>query len=175
VARAVGARLFAAAMAQAGRRTIGCDAVVAQQDNYASAGFRTHHRSVRFRDDAPAAGVHGVRGASAIVPLATVPWRDVLALDRRAFPAAREAFLRAWIAQPGTHCRAAAGPDGRTTGFGVVRPCREGSKVAPVFAEDRATAEALYDALAALAPPGPRFLDVPLEHPRRSRWPRSAG
>jgi hypothetical protein len=51
--------------------------------------------------------------------------------------------------------------DGAVTGYGVLRPCAEGSKIGPLFAANRGDAELLFRALAAEAPPGPVFLDVP--------------
>jgi hypothetical protein len=51
--------------------------------------------------------------------------------------------------------------DGEVSGYAVLRPCREGSKIGPLFARDGATARALFAALLAEAPPGPVFLDLP--------------
>ena len=47
-------------------------------------------------------------------------------------------------------------------GYGVVRACREGHKVGPLFCADRATAERLLAALLAHVDDGPVFLDVPV-------------
>ena len=43
----------------------------------------------------------------------------------------------------------------------MVRRCREGCKIGPLFADDSEVAEALYTALAAFATGGPLFLDAP--------------
>ncbi|MBI3513893.1 MAG: GNAT family N-acetyltransferase, partial [Proteobacteria bacterium] len=46
--------------------------------------------------------------------------------------------------------------------YGVARPCREGIKIGPLFADTRADAEALFDALlAGSGAADPVFLDVP--------------
>jgi len=144
-------------LATAAGRNVGLDGVVAQQDNYRRSGFELAYRNVRYR---------GVRGAAAaldarVVPLSSLPFADVLAYDRAFFPEERTAFLRAWVTQP--HARAlAAVRDGRIAGYGVVRKCREGFKVGPLFADDASLAEALFQALAMYVPEGAvLYLDVP--------------
>jgi hypothetical protein len=51
--------------------------------------------------------------------------------------------------------------DGRLTGFGVVRPCRSGYKIGPLFADDPQTAERLLAGLSSRAAGEPIFLDTP--------------
>ena len=45
--------------------------------------------------------------------------------------------------------------------WGVIRPCRQGRKIGPLVADDRAAAEAVLSALLARAAGGEIFLDVP--------------
>jgi hypothetical protein len=86
----------------------------------------------------------------------------VLSYDRGCFPAARPAFLRAWLALPESvalgHLR-----DGRLAGFGVAHRGVEGFKIGPLFADDLPAAELLLRALAAETGGGPFFLDAPNE------------
>jgi GNAT superfamily N-acetyltransferase len=134
---------------------IGMDGVFAMQDWYAKGGFRFSHRTIRFewvgREAEPAPG---------LVPAHEVPFERVLAYDRRCFPAPRERFLRAWMEQPDSRALVAVEKDA-VRGFAVARRCALGVKVGPLFADDAATAESLYDAVAAFAPDEPVFLDVP--------------
>jgi len=76
------------------------------------------------------------------------------------FPAARPAFLHAWIHSP-AHVGRALIRDGSLAGFGVIRPCRNGRKIGPLAADDRAAAEAVLSALVSSAGGGEIFLDVP--------------
>src|SRR5262245_36163164 len=46
--RGLGLRIWQAAIAHAGARTIGLDGVVAQQDNYRKSGFALAYRNVRY-------------------------------------------------------------------------------------------------------------------------------
>ena len=154
--RGYGLQTWNAAVAHAGGRVIGLDGVVAQQDNYRKSGFQLAYANIRFG---------GVVAASAAPPAGIVALRDVpLAMieasDATVFPASRPQFLRAWIGAPG-HVGCALMRDGRLTGWGVIRPCRNGRKIGPLVAEDRAAAEAVLSALLAHAGGGEIFLDVP--------------
>jgi len=157
-----GLAVWNAAMARFGSRVVGLDGVVAQQDNYRKSGFVLAGRNVRFsgpaeRAAAPPAGIEVRPPADGDLPA-------VLAFDRAFFPADRGAFTRAWTAPAaGTRrsCRLAL-RDGRLEGYGVVRACRAGHKIGPLFAADPAVAEALFGALAATVAPGTEIiLDVP--------------
>ena len=81
---------------------VGLDGVEAQQANYARHGFVMAHANVRYQGIGPGAApaAAGCTGAElrSIQP-ADLP--GLFAYDRRHFPADREAFLRAWIFQPG--------------------------------------------------------------------------
>jgi hypothetical protein len=156
--RGHGLALWNAAMARLAPGTVGLDGVVAQQANYRRSGFALVHRNIRYGATSPRAprpvGDAGIR------PAADWPFESLAAFDRRCFPAPREAFLRAWLGAPG-HVALVATRGRALLGYGVLRPCREGSKIGPLFAEDGATARALFAALLAAAPPGPVFLDLP--------------
>jgi GNAT superfamily N-acetyltransferase len=154
--RGHGLRIWNEAIAHAGARVIGLDGVVAQQQNYKKSGFALAYANVRYggtvaAPDAPGTGV---------VPLSAVPLAEVEASDRTVFPAARSAFLRAWLGAPG-HVGRALMRDGRLAAWGVIRPCRTGRKIGPLVADDRAAAEAVLAALLASAGGGEVFLDVP--------------
>ena len=143
--------------------SIGMDGVFAMQDYYAKGGFVFSHRDIRFRAEIPDPPAPP-GGADGIVPLAEVPFDQVLAYDRTCFPAPRPAFLTGWIAQPDSlalGCQRA----GQLSGYGVVRRCREGCKIGPLFADDAQAATALLAHLAAFAAGGPLFLDVPENNP----------
>ena len=46
-------------------------------------------------------------------------------------------------------------------GYGVMRPCRTGHRIGPLFAANASVAEQLLVALASRVPGEPMFLDVP--------------
>jgi hypothetical protein len=151
-----GLRTWTAGLAHAGRRTVGLDGVVAQQDNYRKSGFTLAYRNIRFGGSVAAAP----SPPGAFVALADVPFALLEADDATVFPAARPAFLRAWVDAPG-HVARAIVRAGRLAAWGMIRPCRRGHKIGPLVADDRATAEALFAALVAASGASEVYLDVP--------------
>jgi hypothetical protein len=144
--------------------TVGLDGVFDMQDYYARGGFVFSHRNLRFQADIPAQAADMIEASGCIVPLADIPFDQVLAYDRTCFPASRRGFLEGWIKQP--NALALAYREGDVLkGFGVVRRCRAGCKLGPLFADDGGVANALYGHLAVFAAGGPVFLDAPENNP----------
>jgi ribosomal protein S18 acetylase RimI-like enzyme len=129
------------------------------QRYYAKGGFVFSHRDMRFRADIPVHYQAAVDDED-IMPLLSIPFDQLQAYDSTCFPALRPAFLKAWINQPDAlalGCRR----EGELAGYGVIRRCREGCKIGPLFADDTQSAKALYTRLAAFAANGSLYLDVP--------------
>lgn len=141
---------------------IGMDGVYAMQDYYAAGGFVFSHRDIRFRSEARRTAADSEAGD--VVPLANVPFEQVLAYDGTCFPAPRPSFLGPWIRQPSATALGLRRDD-VLRGFGVLRRCGEGYKIGPLFADDADAAETLFAHLAAAAEGGPLFLDVPENNP----------
>jgi len=159
--RGHGRALWQAGMARLDGTVIGLDGVVARQDGYRACGFALAHRNIRYRAGPGTVAEEGVpSGGVTLVEARTVPFDRILDLDGPVFPARRPAFLAAWLSMPRTVALVAV-QDGRAVGFGAVRPCREGAKIGPLVAPDAAVASVLLSGLAASAPSGPLFLDVP--------------
>lgn len=70
----------------------------------------------------------------------------------------------AWIAQPDAVALATVDA-GRVAGYGVVRRCKAGCKIGPLFANDAGVATGLFRALAASMPGEVIVLDVPETNP----------
>ena len=143
---------------------IGLDGVFAMQDYYAAGGFFFSHRDIRFRAEIPEHWATERDNDEDIIPLTAVPFDQVLDYDRTCFPALRPTFLRGWLSQPDALALGCQ-RDGKLSGYGVVRRCREGCKIGPLFADDTRAAEALYTQLARFAAGGPLFLDAPENNP----------
>jgi Acetyltransferase (GNAT) domain/Acetyltransferase (GNAT) family len=168
-----GIALWRAGMAHLGDGLcVGLDGVVAQQENYRKSGFSLAQRNIRFGAEralppAPAPGL-------AVVPAATPGFSAIASYDGTCFQAPRDAFLNAWVTLPG-HVALAVLRGGQVAGYGVVRPCRAGAKIGPLFADGPAEAATLFGALAAAAPAGPLFLDVPESNAAAMALARAAG
>ncbi|MCP4618739.1 MAG: GNAT family N-acetyltransferase [Bradyrhizobium sp.] len=158
--RGYGLRIWNAAIAHAGRRLIGLDGVVAQQANYRKSGFQLAYANIRYGGTVAAPAVP----PPGIVALRDIPFAMIEASDATVFPAPRPAFLRAWIGKPG-HIGCALVRGGALGGWGVIRPCRTGSKIGPLVADDRPAAEAILSALLMQIGDGEIFLDVPAVNP----------
>jgi GNAT superfamily N-acetyltransferase len=152
--KGLGLRIWRHAMAYLGERNIGLDGVVAQQANYRKSGFRLAHRNIRFR------GVARGAESAATCSLSEVPFNQLAEYDRQLFPAPRSNFLTAWIAQPDVVALAAI-REGRIRGYGVLRKCRQGRKIGPLFADDELTGEELFTALLSRCPDEMVSIDVP--------------
>jgi Acetyltransferase (GNAT) domain/Acetyltransferase (GNAT) family len=153
-----GLELWRAALDHLGDRVIGLDGVVAQQENYRKSSFRLAFRNIRQQ------GRGGGAAPPGLTHLAALPTEEILRYDETAFPAPRTEFLRSWIGQP--QAVALGVVDGRRLkGYGVLRACREGFKIGPLFADDDETAERLFAGLIARAPGAPVFLDTPEANP----------
>jgi hypothetical protein len=151
--------LWRAGMARLAGRNVGLDGVLAQQANYAKSGFHLAQRNIRYEGSAPAQPSATI--PEHIVPLSALPFDTVSQYDRAFFADQRSGFLRAWLSQQGSTALGAIGPQG-LAGYGVLRPCQQGYKLGPLFADTPALAEDLFNALLAKAPAGsPVFLDVP--------------
>ena len=156
--RGFGLELWRAALDHLGDRVIGLDGVVAQQDNYRKSGFRIAFRNIRQE------GKGGGAAPPGVIDLAAIPIEEILRYDETAFPAPRADFLRSWIEQP--QAVALGVVDGRRLkGYGVLRACREGFKIGPLFADDEETADHLFAGLTARAPGAAVFLDTPEANP----------
>ncbi|MEU8590150.1 GNAT family N-acetyltransferase [Streptomyces sp. NPDC048664] len=156
--RGLGSATWRTALAHAGGRTIGLDGVVAQQDNYRRSGFELAHRTVRFAGTAPDTLIaDGVRAAD------KADFDAVVAYDSACCPAERPRFLEHWLTAPGHRVFVRAGRDtgDRLTGYGVIRPARDGLRMGPLFADTAQDADALFAALAGVAVGRTVSLDVP--------------
>ncbi|HEY1148610.1 MAG TPA: GNAT family N-acetyltransferase [Pseudoduganella sp.] len=150
-----GIAIWNAGMARLAGRNVALDGVVAQQPNYAKSGFVLAHRNIRFEGlgsgrPAPAAGIERAPDHAGLARY-----------DRAFFADDRTAFLRCWTGQP-QHVTLAARVAGGIAGYAVMRPCRNGYKIGPLFADTPELAEQLFTALQGEAPQGAAlFLDVP--------------
>ena len=158
--RGIGWQLWQRGMAHLEGRVVGLDGVVAQQANYAKSGFAIAHRNIRFQggpfrlDPAPGSG----KGEDSVTAISGLLLPAVIAYDRICFGAPRDGFTISWLA---AHTALALIRDGRIAGYGVIRPCVDGCKIGPLFADDGAAADTLFQALAATVPGSRITLDCP--------------
>ncbi|MFZ2959131.1 MAG: GNAT family N-acetyltransferase [Candidatus Ozemobacteraceae bacterium] len=156
-----GIQIWNAGLAYLEGRMIGLDGVVDQQGNYKLSGFTLAYRNIRFQGIGGGHSPANPESRSGIVALSTVPFNEVCAYDKPFFPDDRAQFLRCWIDR---HQKSALGilQNRKLMGYGVLRHCRNGYKIGPLFADSPEFAEQLFLGLKAHAPEGaPIFLDTP--------------
>jgi Acetyltransferase (GNAT) family. len=160
--RGFGMRVWQHGMDYLRNRNVGLDGVIAQQANYRKSGFRLAYRNIRFQGVFQAVAHDAAR--STILNASALPFERLFDYDRFCFPAARERFLAVWLGQPDVIALAAV-HDGHVAGYGVLRRCRAGCKIGPLFADSDEIASDLFDALVARMPGEVIVLDVPETHP----------
>ncbi len=156
--RGFGFPILKAAMERMSGSNIGLDGVVEQQRNYMRLGFRMAYNNIRFegRRTGEIFSCH-----PKIVPLNTLPFQQLCDFDNRFFFERRESFLKPWISQPETIALGFV-TDDILEGYGVIRPCRVGYKIGPLFAENETVAQELFHALINEIEIGSTFyLDIP--------------
>jgi GNAT superfamily N-acetyltransferase len=142
-------------------RIIGIDGVLERQENYSKIGFRYAYRNVRYR------GFGGGPNPQhqGIFNLSNLQFDEILAYDQPFFPDNRTDFLDCWISRSGTTALGIQ-VDGMLAGYGVIRPCRSGYKIGPLFADSPELAETLFCALkSSITESSPFFLDIPEINP----------
>ena len=156
-----GIQIWKAALRYLEGRNIGLDGVVAQQDNYKKSGFKLAYRNIRYKG---MGGCPPPRNAE-IVKLSILPFETIDAYDRPFFPENRSEFIKSWIHQPGCHSLGIL-QNGELSGYGVIRACRLGYKIGPLFADTPELAASLFQALKSkVKSTEPVFLDIPERNP----------
>ncbi|MCP3926141.1 MAG: GNAT family N-acetyltransferase [Desulfobacterales bacterium] len=152
-----GIQIWNAAMEYLKGRNIGLDGVVDQQENYKKSGFKLAYRNIRYEgvgDKQPTCDFDTVN-------LSSLPFEMIDSYDRLLFPANRSKFIKLWINQSGCNALGIM-HEGKLAGYGVIRMCRTGYKIGPLFANGSELAESLFLKLSASVPSlEPVYFDVP--------------
>lgn len=141
----LGYRLWQAGLQRLGGRSVGLDGVVDQQSNYRKEGFTLAHRNVRYGGTVACETPEDPR-LQAVTPEQTAA---VMAYDRPFFPGPRAAFLKCWLRAGENRRGFVVMDEDGVAGYGVLRRCREGHKIGPLFADSPEDADLLFRALAA--------------------------
>lgn len=152
-----------------GNRTIGLDGVVNRLENYRAFGFEVAHNNTRF------AGVAGGKADKRVMALNDIPFNRLLAYDKAVSGFQRQTFLTHWINQPGCYALALPDGSGNLLGYGVIRPCRTGYKIGPLFADGGENALVLFGSLCNCVRGEQVFLDVPEHNQQALQMAGAAG
>ena len=169
--RDYGVQLWDEGLRYLGNRCIGLDSVRPDLVCRKKPDFKPAYTNYRFKwikDEQWAA-------APEVIELSQVPFSIVAAYDREVFGFSRESFLQCWISRPGSRALGIV-EDGRLSAYGVIRECREGFKIGPLFADNAECARALFEALTRDVKMGVQiFLDTPARNPKAVMTAQSYG
>lgn len=157
-----GLKLWTHAMDTVKGFNVALDGVTDQQDNYKKSGFKLAFANIRFQGT----GGGSMPDTPEIIPLDKISRDQFLTYDQPFFPGDRAEFISSWITQPGSSALGFIQRD-KLTGYGVIRECKQGHKIGPLFANTPDQALALFQALKSRVAEGdPIFLDIPETNPQ---------
>lgn len=153
---AAGTMLAVAALKYLNGCNIGIDGVPARLNNYEKLGFSVHHNNARYET----IGADYKYGKN-VTFLKSVSRNFIYDYDRKCFPADRRSFLDAWLELPNSYSYI-YWDENKVKGYGVIRKCRKGYKIGPLFADNSQVADSLYRALVSNAIDELVYLDIPM-------------
>ncbi len=153
--RGFGIKIWERALDYLGDRNIGLDGVIARQKDYEKYGFKFAYRNLRF-----AGSFTCPTRSKNLVDLKNLETSKIAEYDVQMFPTRRDNFISRWVKQKGSKALGHLA-NGKLVGYGVLRPCRIGFKVGPLFADSREIAQELLSGLASHAGKDRIFIDVP--------------
>lgn len=151
-----GWKLWQEAMKYLNTQNIGLDGVVAQQENYKKSGFTLAYSNIRYEG----IGSKMLKKSENVIPVSKIPFDQLLLYDRQFFPADRARFLKQWIKQSKSLALGYL-KNKKLMGYGMVRKCRTGYKVGPLFADTAKIADELFQQLRSFVGKDKIYIDVP--------------
>ncbi|NCO12337.1 MAG: GNAT family N-acetyltransferase [Candidatus Pacebacteria bacterium CG_4_10_14_3_um_filter_34_15] len=152
-----GIKIWNEALKHLPTQNIGLDGVVGQQDNYKKSGFKLAYKNIRYQGK----GIDKILPIKQLVSLSKVSFDQLQKYDDQIFPTSRPLFLKEWIKQPDSLSLGYV-ESGELIGYGMVRKCKDGFKVGPLFANNANIAHSLFQAFRSFVGKEETiFLDVP--------------
>ncbi|MBP7497937.1 MAG: GNAT family N-acetyltransferase, partial [Bacteroidales bacterium] len=149
-----GAYLARVAYNHLGNRNFGINGVMEKLDTYVKLGFIYSHRNTRFL----------VRGKGVmhkeLLEIDESNFNKIVEYDKSVFLHNRALFLDYWInkSESGSLCFM---EKDKVRGYGVIRKCREGFKIAPLFADSFDIAQKLLCSLLTYTRNEDIYIDIP--------------
>ncbi len=136
-------------------QNIGLDGVLDQQINYEKSGFKFVYSNIRYE------GKSKNIESNNCISLLEIPFSTILEFDTNFFPTQRESFIKSWINMKNATSLCVM-ENQKLSGYGVIRSCKTGYKIGPLFAENEIIAEDLFNGLISKIPTNSTFyLDIP--------------
>ena len=152
-------------------RVAGSETIFQLVRTYARYGMRPHYHTVSYHGVAPSFPATWHRD---VEPASTVPLKELAAYDAMSVGVDRSSCLREWLSLPGSRALVVK-RRGQVCGLGAARLCHRGVRIGPLQADDGESAEALFDALAGLAPGEELSIDCPDINPASAKLALAKG
>lgn len=137
---------------------IGIDGVISRLSIYTNLGFKLAYKNMRFE------GIGGkYKVSDKVFHSNIIEFSEILNYDSSCFPVNREKFLQGWLKMINTNSFVYY--DNGVRGYGVIRPCRKGFKIGPIFADNIQIADEIYKALVSKAVDEIVYLDITEANP----------
>ena len=163
--KGIGYQLWQHAIKYAEGCNIGLDGVVDQQENYKKSGFKFAYNNSRYEFEKTTNYIEPAN----VIQINEIAINDLCEYDKTCFPTYRKTFLKNWISQPDSAAFASRNKQ-LLEGYIVVRKCRNGYKIGPLFADTSAQAEDLLISAISCLPIGEKvYLDIPEINPAAVR------
>jgi GNAT superfamily N-acetyltransferase len=159
---------------------IGINAVQQQVSNYQRKyGFMPFHLNSRWVGEFKIQNNFTLRSSEVdikIIGREGLSINELIDYDARIFSVPREKFLRKWIEMPES-CLLTAIKKQKICGYGVLSKCKDGYKVAPLFADDEEIAKRLYASFASILQEKQNSvqLDIPENNPAAVKLAEQSG
>lgn len=138
-------------------QNIGLDGVVEQQENYKKSGFELAYNNARYQFSSRKFN----QSYPNVVQVSTIPFDNLNQYDNKFFPVDRKKFLSHWIKQPESTTLVYV-VNNQIHDYGMIRKCRVGYKIGPLFADNFEVADKLFQSLvSSIEKNSPVFLDIP--------------
>lgn len=148
---------------------VGLDGVLDQQENYKKSGFKLAYRNIRFQGQP----ISPSNSKYSLTPIQQIPFPLIQEFEKNFFPTERNGFLEKWIQLPESFGYGIL-EDDKLIAYSIMRKCREGYKVAPLFAQNVEQAETLLAGLSQQVNNQEKlYIDVPEIHTKAVEWIKS--
>jgi GNAT superfamily N-acetyltransferase len=141
-------------------QTVGLYSVPPQVSRYEASGFKGSHMIERQIGNAP----ERLEELSSRIKISQNPhsvFKTLCAYDRDNFKYNRQKLLRRMLAMPQTWALISFDKNGKVNGYGLIRPCVEGFRIGPLYANNFNSAKLLFGALLSKIPAESFILDMP--------------
>lgn len=136
----------------------GLDSVLDQKHLYQKIGFNSAYHTYRFQLNA----IQTKEKYSSIQPASTVTFNSILDYDTQHFTVERASFLKNWLKFSLSYVYL---KEKKIKGIGCIRPCKEGYRIGPLFADTPSIAHQLLETLlSSIESNSCAYIDVPEYH-----------